>query len=154
MIESLKIKTLIGFSLVHVGLAISVVALFRDDGAVFSGSTFDLLLIGICLMYAAYLFSVLSVWLELRPWIARIRRAQNWRTWIFTELPTFLALIPVVISAINIFRSSWSEIKASQDKGELSVQSLAAVAQKFAAEAEVLASAPAVEQAKKRLGEI
>jgi hypothetical protein len=153
VINSLKIKALFGFCLIHVGLTISLVALFRDDGAVFSGATFDLLLVGVCLMYGAYLFSVLSVWLELRPWIARIQRARNWRGWVLTELPTILALIPVVVAAIKVLRSSWSEIKDYQSKGELNLQNLASVAQKFAAEAETLAHAPAVEQAKKKLGE-
>lgn len=151
MIDLIKTKVMIYICLVHAGLVVFLLALFRADSVPAGGATFMLLLLGVGLMYAAFLFSVLSIWLPARPWLARYERTKAWHTWILHEIPTILALIPVAIAALRILKASWNEIKVHQENGELNVQNLALVAQKFATEAESLAQQPGVEMVKSRL---
>ena len=154
MIHSIKTKALVYAGLVHVGFIISLIALFREDGFTVGRATFDLLLLGACLMYSAFLFSALSIWIPLRPWLSRYQRARVWRTWIVQELPTILALIPVIITALQILKAAWNEIKDYKAKGELNVKNLATVAQKFADQAEGLSRDPVVETVKNHIKEV
>jgi hypothetical protein len=154
MIDLIKTKLMVYICLVHAGLIVFLITLFREDSVPAGSATFMMLLLGVGLMYSAFLFSVLSIWLPARPWIARYERTKAWHTWILHEIPTILALVPVAIAALRILKASWNEIKGYQETGDLNVQNLALVAQKFAKEAESLAQQPGVEMVKSRLGDL
>ena len=154
MIASLKAKAVVYVALAHLGLAFTLAAVFHAQAAGELGSTtLSLILVGVGLSYSAFLFSVLSVWLPLRPWIARYERCKSWHQWVLHELPTLLALVPVLLSALKTLKTAWNEIRDHQEKGDLNVQNLAEVARKFATEADNLSHQPSVELAKKRIRE-
>ncbi len=113
--------------------------------------TFWLLLVSVAMMYGAFLYAVLSIWMPIKPWLARYRRAQAWREWILLELPTLLALVPVLVSALNILREAWQDIKGMKSEGELNVANFSKVARKFAENAEGLTRDPALRNAKNAL---
>jgi hypothetical protein len=143
--QSIKVKALVYVVLVHAGLAFAVTDL------VASGAARPGIMAGVALMYSAFLFSALSIWLPLRPWLKRYHFVRNWQHWVLNELPTILALIPVVLGALKILKSAWGEIKTYEEKGELNVKNLAHVAGKFAEQAEGLSKEPGVERVKKRI---
>lgn len=150
MIQAIKAKALIYVCLVHLGLAIALGAFLHDYESL-NRTSFVLLALGVGLMYGSFLFAALSIWIPIQPWVTRYQRAKAWREWVLDELPTILALIPVVILALKLFKTAWSEIKNHKDKGDLDVSTLAGVAQKFASDAEALSKDPVVEMAKKRI---
>jgi hypothetical protein len=140
-----------------VGLALAVVALIReagrDGGAGLSNGTYGFLLGGVLVMYSGFLFAVLSVWWPLRPWLKRYQRARAWREWILHELPTLLALLPVLVTALKLLRSAWKDIKNQSESGDLGVAHLATVAKNFAEQAEELSRDPGVERIKRKIRE-
>ena len=70
MIRSIKTKVLVYIGLMHAGLALAAIACLRAGSALDAGGL-SLLVAGVGTMYAAFLFSALSIWLPLRPWLAR-----------------------------------------------------------------------------------
>ncbi len=92
MIGSLKLKALAYVCLVNAGFALFLYAILSDDYLRSSHPTFNLLLLGGGLMYGATLYAALSIWLPMRPWIARYQKVRTWQSWILHELPTIMAL--------------------------------------------------------------
>lgn len=157
MIGAIKARAIVCVCLVHLGLILAIAALIsettRNGGTQLSASTLALLEGGVLIMYSGFLFAVLSVWMPLRPWLKRYQRMRHWREWILHELPTILALVPVLVTALKLFRSAWSEIKTHQEAGDLGVTHLASVAQKFAQQAEELSRDPGVQRVKRKIRE-
>lgn len=155
MIGAIKARALMCVFLVHAGLALAVVAFVResgrDGGIALSSGTLGLLLGGVVVMYCGFLMAALSVWLPLRPWFKRYQRARDWRNWVLHELPTLLALLPVLITALKLLRSAWSDLKSHTEAGDLGVSHLASVAKNFAKQAEELARDPGVERIKRKI---
>jgi hypothetical protein len=152
--QALKTKALVHVILLHLGAALALAGLLRSGLLSEDPVAFGCLLAGIGLMYGAFLYAVLSIWIPLRPWVARYQKTRNWQEWILNELPTIMALVPVILSALKLFQACWNELRTQQQSGDLNMQSLASVAQKFAREAEALSRDPSVENAKSRLRDL
>jgi hypothetical protein len=153
MINAIKARALVCVCLIHVGLILSLIGLSREGVSQLGGWTLGFMLAGTLVMYGGFLLAALSVWAPMRPWIKRYQRAREWREWILHELPTVLALIPVLMTALKLLRSAWDELKAHQQSGDLGVKHLATVAQKFADQAEELGRDPSLERVKRKLRE-
>jgi hypothetical protein len=154
-LSAIKVRAWICVGLLHLGLLVAAasLALAVHDGGQASPWTLGGLGAGILVMYGAFAASVLSVWLPVRPWLRRYQRAREWREWILHELPTLLALIPVLVSAINILKAAWSEVREKQRAGESGLDHIGQVARKVAEQAEELSRDPGVELARKKIRE-
>jgi hypothetical protein len=144
MVQTIKLKVFIYFMLIHTGLGLGLYGWRQAGSPAF-------LLWGLGVMYAAFVFSAVSIYWPLRPWLKRAHTLKNWRSWILYELPTILAIIPILIQAMHILRGAWKELKTHHENGELNATHLSTIAQKVAEQTEELAKEPKVEQLKSKL---
>lgn len=151
MLNQIKLKAYLVFGLVHAGLILSIYGLVRASEFIPKGLALHWLIAGVALFYAGFLFAALSIYLPVRPWLSRANRLRQWRQWILQELPTILALIPIVLQAIQILKSAWKEVKSYKAQGQLDMKHLSKVARDLAEKAEALAEEPPVEPAKEKL---
>jgi hypothetical protein len=109
--DAVKKRAIITFILVHIGAALSAIALIRST--TLNGWDVDSFLFatGLLLLYGGFLLGVFFIVAPLLPWLKRAQQAEHWSERLIRELPLFLEQLPKIIAAIQGIVETWNESK-------------------------------------------
>lgn len=137
MLRTIKIKAFLVFATIHAGLFLSCFALWKIAEAPPAQKQLFLFLVsGTAAMYGGLLLGVAFLYLPLAPWLRRLQYFLGWRRWILDELPTLIALVPVIAGVVHILRAAWSELKGHHRKGSLDLSHFSKIARRVAEQTE------------------
>ncbi len=107
---ALKIRTIIVFLLVHIGLAVGIFALAR---ASYEGwdLTSTLFLLSTVFIYGGFLLAVLFVALPLVSLAKKAERFDSWTSRLIHELPALIDQLPKLVLVFESLLRAWKEAK-------------------------------------------
>ncbi len=132
MWHSIKVKALLVFFIIHVGFAFALYSMFKlwSEGTFPQPHVLYTLTFGTLALYGGMCLGLFFVYLPVAPWIRRANRIKHWKEWIIQELPTLLALVPIIAGLYQIFKAGWKELKTAHHSGALDLQKFSEVTSK------------------------
>lgn len=105
MLHRLKMKFSFVFTMLHVGLGLSVFGLYKFYSLSLNTKpelipVFWFFAAGTACLYGGVLAAVAFMYAPVSPWVQRVRRVMAWREWVAQELPALIAALPALIAAI------------------------------------------------------
>ncbi len=135
----MKTKAYFVATILHVGIGMLVYGLSQLAGDPHvPQDAVRLLALGTLATYGSVVIAVAFVYVPLAPWIRRASAVANWRRILWKELPTILALVPIVMGLYKILKKAWTEIKTGHTNGHLDLEKVSAVVTQVAADTESL----------------
>ena len=113
--SALKVRSLLVFLMVHVGLALGIFALARSSYGEWD-LTSSLFLATILLLYGGFILSILFIVLPLLPWLKKAQQVEHWSDRLVRDLPIFIEHAPKIIAIVQNAIVTWKEAtKAKND---------------------------------------
>ncbi|MEK6580711.1 MAG: hypothetical protein AABZ55_15915 [Bdellovibrionota bacterium] len=112
LLSALKVRSLLVFLLVHIGLGLGIFALARVSFPMGWDLTSSLFLTSILCLYGGFVLSLAFVLWPLMPWIRRAQHVDHWSDRMIRDLPTLLEHLPKIIAAVKSLIATWNETKA------------------------------------------
>ncbi|HRK01488.1 MAG TPA: hypothetical protein PLH57_02390 [Oligoflexia bacterium] len=135
MFDSIRLKSFLVFALVHAGFITLGVSLHKLSGTTPANPAMTWAIIGLAVAYFGFVLGSAFLYLPFVPWIKRYHFLANWREWIWAELPTLLALIPLILALGKVAQNAWAELKRHHRRDELDLQKFAKIVSHFADQA-------------------
>ena len=111
LISTLKVRTILVFVLVHVGLCFGIFALARTSFPDGWNSTSTFLALALAGLYGGFLLGTLFVILPLIPLVKKAQRVEHWYEKWIGDLPLLVEQFPKIIAAAQQLMAEWQESK-------------------------------------------
>jgi hypothetical protein len=107
--DAIKIRVLVVFVMVHIGLAMGIYALGRSSAPNGWDETSTFFLLGIVFLYGGFLLSVFFILWTVVPWVKKAQKVEHWSERLIRDLPLLIEHLPKVVATIQALVASWKE---------------------------------------------